>query len=322
VSGGRRHGGRGARAALRAILSRVRERLGIAALDRRVTELHAAYAELCAAYERDIERAWQLLDGHEKRLGRSERLIQIATVMNWIEQATLRTEPRVSVVIPTRDRAAVLPRAIESVRAQSYSNWEVIVADDGSPEDTAAAVATFEDPRIRVVTGRPGGASAARNRGIAAANGSLIAYLDDDNRMHRHWLKAVVWAFEQRPDAEVLYGAIVIDDTSRLHGGAPEMPSAWLERYDRESIVEANIADTSAIAHRAELETSFDESLETMADWDFMLRATLEREPLMLPAIAVYYYTDVEDRLSDMKDTQRRNRAAITARARAARGLE
>lgn len=332
MSAGGHRGGRGLPAALRAelaawraerratnaraaTLSRVRQRLGIPGLEQRLGELDAAYA-------RDINQAWRLLDGQEHRLGRIERLVQLATVMDWVDQATLRTEPLVSVVVPTRDRPTLLRRAIESVLAQSYPNWELIVSDDAAGDDAAAVAASFDDARIRHISGPPAGASAARNRGIDAVSGPLIAYLDDDNRMHPNWLKAVVWAFEQRPEAEVLYGAIVIDDTSHLHGGAPELPSVWLERYDPETIVESNVADSSAIAHRSGLETRFDEELETVADWDFMLRATIGREPLTLPAIAAYYHTDADGRLSELEESQRRDRAAITARARAARGAQ
>ena len=223
----------------------LRRRLGVSALERRLAELETAHGG-------DINRVWELLDGHEVRIARIELQIRIATVMAWIDQATLGAEPLVSVIVPTRERAVTLPRAIQSVLAQSYPNWELLICDDGSADGTAAVVAACPDPRVRHLPGEPAGAGAARNRGVDAAVGELVAYLDDDNRMHPNWLKSVVWAFEQRPEADLLYGAIVIDDTARHHGepGA-EMPSAWLEPYDAARILENNVADASAIAHRA-----------------------------------------------------------------------
>jgi glycosyltransferase involved in cell wall biosynthesis len=296
-----------------AAMSRLRQRLGVARLEERLAALESAYG-------RDVNRVWELLDGHQERIARIETRARIGTVMAWIEQATLSTEPLVSVVIPTRDRAWLLPRAIESVREQSYTRWELLVCDDGSRDDTASVVTSFEDARVRHLPGEAAGAAAARNRGLDAVRGELIAYLDDDNRMHPEWLRSVVWAFEQRPDSEVLYGAIVIDDTARHHGerGA-EMPSVWLERYDPRSIVESNIADSSAIAHRAGAAgMRWAEDLRTMADWDLILRATADRDPLTLPAIACFYYSDAEHRLTDLADQRGRDRPRIVDRARAA----
>jgi glycosyltransferase involved in cell wall biosynthesis len=297
--------------------SAVRDRLGIGSLERRLQDVETSVS-------RDLAHAWKLLDGHEDRLGRIERLVRVATVMAWVEQATVTETQLISVVLPTRDRAAVLGRAIESVLGQRYGNWELLVCDDGSTDETAAVVEAVGDPRVRYLpdpAGRSGGSGAARNRGIEAARGQLIAYIDDDNRMHPLWLKCVAWAFEQRPDTEVLYGGIVIDNTGRLHlEPVQEMPSAWMESYDRDAVVSSNIADMSAIAHRAGLpEAHFDEELHTMGDWDLFLRLTAGREPLTLPAIACFYFTDAENRMSDLTDKHAQERPVIQSRGRRAR---
>lgn len=291
-----------------------RARFGLNAIDRRVGDLEAAL-------NRDLAQAWKLLDGHEDRLARIERLTRMATVMGWVQQASLSAEPLISVVMPTHNRADLLPRSLGSLLSQEYRNWELLVCDDGSSDETASVVEAVDDPRIRYRPGEPAGACAARNRGLAAARGNLIAYLDDDNRMHPLWLKCVAWAFEQRPAVDVLYGGIVIDDTGRLHREpVREMPSAWLESYDREAVVSNNVADASAIAHRAGLaEARYDESLQTTGDWDLILRLTADREPLTLPAIACFYYTDAENRSSDMLEANAVDRASIQERARSMR---
>ena len=92
--------------------------------------------------------------------------------------------PLVSVIIPSHNRAVLLPRAVESVLAQTYSNLEVIIVDDASSDSTPAVMADLvkRDPRVRYFrheTNRY--ASAARNTGIASARGELIAFLDDDD---------------------------------------------------------------------------------------------------------------------------------------------
>src|SRR5262249_12584336 len=77
-----------------------------------------------------------------------------------------------SVVLPPRDRAAVVTRAITSVRAQTWSDWELIVVDDGSRDDTLERIRAFTDRRIRLLClTDPGGSSRARNEGIGASRG-------------------------------------------------------------------------------------------------------------------------------------------------------
>ena len=192
--------------------------------------------------------------------------------MAWIEQAALSTSPLVSVVMPTHNRARRLPRAVESVLAQTYEHWELLTVDDGSEDATPAVVTSFDDPRVRATRLEHGGACVARNAALDLAAGEAVAYLDDDNTMHPGWLKSAVWVFEQRPSIEVLYGALVIDDlarTRRRSSGA--LPSICLNPYDRAALADWNLADTSAVAHRAGLaEARFDESLDLFSDWDLL----------------------------------------------------
>jgi hypothetical protein len=69
--------------------------------------------------------------------------------MQWIEYATLRTAPLISIVLPTRDRRELLVRAIGSVERQTYQNWELLIVDDGSIDDTPAYLAGLAEARIR-----------------------------------------------------------------------------------------------------------------------------------------------------------------------------
>jgi glycosyltransferase involved in cell wall biosynthesis len=94
--------------------------------------------------------------------------------------------PAVSVVIPTRNRTALLKRAVDSARAQTFADLEIIVVIDGPDPDTESLVRSFEDDRLKLVAlpESVGGAD-ARNAGVAAARGQWIAFLDDDDE----WLK-------------------------------------------------------------------------------------------------------------------------------------
>lgn len=94
----------------------------------------------------------------------------------------MKTMPRVSVVIPTYNRAREVVRAVESVQRQTFTDLEVIVVDDASPDDTRAAITSITDPRVRYVAHDTNkGGCAARNSGIQAALGRYIAFLDDDD---------------------------------------------------------------------------------------------------------------------------------------------
>lgn len=250
--------------------------------------------------------SWRLerLQMIETKVDSLARAVSTWAVTSWIEQATLQSFPLVSVILPTHNRSALLARAINSVCAQVYPNWEIIVANDGSTDDTAAVMEQFRDKlgddRLRALKISHGGVCAARNAALARARGEFIAYLDDDNVMHPLWLKAVVWAFAQRPDTDVLYGGIIVDDLRRLNRlDCGDLPAYYLHPFDRQRLMQYNLADIGQIAHRGGLPAaSFDESLKEMGDWDLLLRLTRDKPPLVVPALACFYATSAPDRLS------------------------
>ena len=100
--------------------------------------------------------------------------------------------PTVTVVLNTYNRAGVVPRAIRSVLDQTASDIELVVVDDGSTDDTAAVVAEVDDPRLRYVPRSNGGLAAARNTGLAAARGDLVAFMDDDDELRPTWLERLL----------------------------------------------------------------------------------------------------------------------------------
>ena len=95
--------------------------------------------------------------------------------------------PEVSIVLPTYNRADVLPRAIDSVLAQTFTDWELIIVDDGSTDDTASVVERG-DPRIRFVRQANGGCYVARNHGLRVSTGKWITFLDSDDEWLPHYL--------------------------------------------------------------------------------------------------------------------------------------
>ncbi|MEP7154368.1 MAG: glycosyltransferase family 2 protein [Betaproteobacteria bacterium] len=94
----------------------------------------------------------------------------------------------VSIILPTYNRADVLPRAIASVLAQSFQDWELIVIDDGSTDNTAEVVVGI-DPRVRLLRKENGGCYVARNHGLRASTGKFITFLDSDDEWLPHFLE-------------------------------------------------------------------------------------------------------------------------------------
>ena len=124
--------------------------------------------------------------------------------------------PLVSVVVPTRNRAAMLRRAIDSVAAQTFAGFELLVVDDASTDDTLQLLASLPDPRLRVLTSPcAGGAPRARNRGVAAARGRFVAFLDDDDEWLPQKLERQLAVFARGPARLGL-----------VHGGSSVVASA------------------------------------------------------------------------------------------------
>jgi glycosyltransferase involved in cell wall biosynthesis len=112
--------------------------------------------------------------------------------------------PFVSIVCATYNRANVLPRAVQSVLAQTFSNWELLVVDDGSTDGTPALMTEYRDDRriqyLRFEANR--GVGVARNQGIKQANASWVTMLDSDNALPPDALKLMAVATEEKPQIE------------------------------------------------------------------------------------------------------------------------
>ena len=109
--------------------------------------------------------------------------------------------PRCTIILPTRNRAATLPRAVASVIAQNEPDFELIIIDDGSTDETRAWLATLDDPRIRVTLSEHSqGPSAARNIGIDMATAPVLAFLDSDDIYRADRISVPLAVFDREPD--------------------------------------------------------------------------------------------------------------------------
>lgn len=265
-------------------------------LANRTDEVQAHSSETVSA----LAAQKRALEGLAGRIDQLELTEQVWSVMSYVRDATVDDKALVSVILASRNRSQYLPRAIDSVVAQTYPRWELLVVDDGSDDGTYDLLQALGDERIHPIRISHRGLAAARNRALEDVSGDYVAYIDDDNSMHRDWLRSIVWAFTNWPDADLLYGAMIFDSAvSADDSASPRTPWLRFERYSRDRLERYNPTDIGAVAHRAGVSDAvFDEELDVFEDWDLLLRVSRTRDLLALPALAGTYSTTAPDRLS------------------------
>jgi GT2 family glycosyltransferase len=190
-------------------------------------------------------------------------------------------KPRVSVIIPTYNRGWIIREAIDSVMVQDYRDFELIVVDDGSTDNTPDILDSFRD-EIRVLRQENQGVSAARNRGLAAASGRFIAFLDSDDLWLPQKLLRQVEFFNKNPDAQICQ-----TEETWIRKGVRVNPKKR-HKKPRGMIFEPSLAlclvSPSAVMIRASLFEKvggFDETLPACEDYDLWLRIS-SRYPVYL----------------------------------------
>ena len=195
--------------------------------------------------------------------------------------------PAVAAVIPTYNRLPLLMQAVESVRAQTFGDWELIVADDGSTDGSAEAVEALGDPRIRVLRlPRTGNAGAVRNAGVAASGGEWLVFLDSDDVWLPQRLELQLAAVRAANVQWSYAGAELMDSAGRplpLRAGTYRAISG---RIVREVLTtEAAVSIGTLMVSRALFDAvgGFDGALPRRADHDLALRLAERAEALALP---------------------------------------
>lgn len=186
--------------------------------------------------------------------------------------------PAVSVIIPTYNRAKLLPRAIKSVLNQTYQDFELIVVDDASTDNTEKVVKEFQekDGRIRYIQYKKNkGGSAARNSGIKAAKGEYIAFQDSDDEWLPEKLEKQMKVFENvSPEVGVVYTAFWRVDSDKK----TIIPSSWVKQKEgniHKELLRGNFVTTPSIVARKECFEKagmFDEKLPRLQDWELVIR--------------------------------------------------
>jgi glycosyltransferase involved in cell wall biosynthesis len=175
----------------------------------------------------------------------------------------------VSVLIPSYNHAHYLAHALESVMVQSFSNWEAIVIDDGSTDETHQIVEKFEDPRIRYIYQENQGLSAARNTGIRASRAEIIALLDADDVWREDYLEKMMAPLIGEPEVVAVYCGFQYIDENGQEVGIPSLKVVPPEEFGDHFAAMGNWLVPSGVVFRkvfAEQEGCFDESLKAVED--------------------------------------------------------
>lgn len=182
--------------------------------------------------------------------------------------------PAITVVIPTRDRLALLQEAVASVMAQP-GPWRLVVVDDASGDGTQGWLAGLAHPRVRVVRlDHRRERSAARNRGLAMVETPAVVFLDDDDRLAPEALERLAAALHRHPAADAAVGAMAVFD-GRGHRRRPSFPRWELTRPLWPEVVAGWVAVTGQTAfrtHGLRAVGGFDEAVVVAEDQDLWLR--------------------------------------------------
>lgn len=125
-------------------------------------------------------------------------------------------QPIVSIIMPAFNAAQFIEEAIDSVLAQTCKDWELIVVDDGSTDETAAILARQHDPRISVIRQANAGASAARNAALDVASGEFVTFMDADDRLPAEALMHRVGYLQANPEVDIVNGGIRVTEGGEM----------------------------------------------------------------------------------------------------------
>lgn len=197
----------------------------------------------------------------------------------------------VSIIVPAYNYGHFLAATLQNITAQVYDNWECIIVDDGSMDDTAsvARVFTEQDKRFRYVHQQNQGLSAARNTGIRQSSGAYIQFLDADDLLHEHKLEIQLAYLEGHQDADIVYGDFLYFHTDRqgdkLKGRGSEehtekhlLGSACGIEMAKRFCINNFIPVSAPLVRRSIIDKTgfFDTEYRSYEDWHYWFRCCLQ----------------------------------------------
>lgn len=204
--------------------------------------------------------------------------------------------PKVSVIIPTFNRKEVLPRAIESVLNQTFKDFELIVVNDGSTDDTEELLKNYN---VKVITTDNHGVSSARNIAIESAKGEWLAFLDSDDEWLEDKLEAQIQFASEHPELNIIHGdEIWIRNGIRVNQMKKHQKfGGWI--YEK-CLPLCLISPSCVMIHKTIFEDvgMFDPAMIVCEDYDLWLRITKDYEVGFVNRPLINKYGGHEDQLS------------------------
>lgn len=204
--------------------------------------------------------------------------------------------PAISIITPAFDVAHFIGAAVDSVLAQSFQDWEMVVVDDGSRDGTAEVVAARRDPRIRLLQQENQGVSAARSRAMAEARGEAILFLDADDWLAPDALARLHATLDSMPGAVGAYGPFTFMPEDAQPGDAP--PRLKLGPYPSGDILERLLVQNlfanggHVLLRREAVQRAgpFLTHLRYGEDWEYWIRLALQGPFLLTPGLEPLLY--------------------------------
>lgn len=214
------------------------------------------------------------------------------------------SQPLISIVTPTYNRADFILEAVQSVIDQSYPHWEMVIIDDGSKDDTQELLAPYieKDNRLKYFYQENQGQSVARNRGIKESNGDYICFLDSDNKWLPEKLKVSVTAALESPDSDIIYGdniTIDIDGVEISRISMPKFSGKITSLLLKDNFISMNTTMTKRECF--ENLGGFNEKDRLAEDYELWLRMSTQYSFLYVPEYMGCYRV-MEDQLSTDKE--------------------
>jgi glycosyltransferase involved in cell wall biosynthesis len=199
--------------------------------------------------------------------------------------------PTISVVIPAYNAERTILDTVASVQQQTFSDFEIIVINDGSTDRTLELVQGIQDERVKIFSYENGGLPVARNRGISRAKGEFIAFIDADDMWTSDKLELQLVLLQQHPEAGVAYS------WSRFMNKQGELSYVVDDRYIEGNVYEKLLLNnflnngSSLLVRREAIESAgeFDPTLKSCEDWDFYLRLAAKWSFVLVPKPQILY---------------------------------
>jgi glycosyltransferase involved in cell wall biosynthesis len=193
--------------------------------------------------------------------------------------------PLVSIIVPCYNQAQYLDESLQSVLEQTYQNWECIIVNDGSPDNTEHVAAKWieSDSRFRYFYQQNSGVSFARNNGIGMAKGEFILQLDADDKIASTLIEKVVLGFND-PNCQLVYCDVMLFGFKE---GKYQLPSYSYEKL----LVQNCFVICSAFKKSDWLKVGgYDETLKSFEDWDFWIRILNPQSKVFKISEDLYFY--------------------------------